>query len=246
MLVGYPVKNLSVDAFGSLKPVWTVNLEFWLYVFFGFLMLSGNLGKGWVRMLAILIFLASVPPILAGVTNGRGLGLTFVWLAGAIYYRLGVMERFPVRGVYFNAFGLACCLYLLFAKRIMATEHGYDLRYSLTIAGACIFGIECYRALRLGDRGALAIRRFSDFLASYSYSLYLIHYTLLAPILIWLKTQPSHASKYLALVFVILLCNAVAYLFYLAFERQYHAVRIWIKSHGFIGRNLAQSTGSRR
>jgi peptidoglycan/LPS O-acetylase OafA/YrhL len=64
-----------------------------------------------------------------------------------------------------------------------------------------------------------------NFLASYSYSLYLIHNTALILVLEHIRTQ----SAWTRVAIAVIAAHSCAYLLYLAFERHYRIVGRWLR-----------------
>lgn len=219
---------ITVDRFGTLRPIWSVILECWLYVFFGYLFLSRTVRSRIAIVGCAILFVFSILPALAGFTNGKGSGLSYVWLLGAVYYRLVLRTDLLTGRLPTILFGLAVALAILAYGRPMmsVSEQGYDLRYSLAICFAIALSIEAYRLAKVPERIRSSTRIFAQFIASYSFSLYLVHYTILAPIPVWLDSAPrSLTEKLAALVIVLVVSNLLAYVFFLAFESRYRAVR---------------------
>jgi len=72
------------------------------------------------------------------------------------------------------------------------------------------------------------VRRGLDFLANYSYSLYLIHFTVLMLFAVYLPSPATHdPAKFLVVVVV---ANLASMIFWVAFERHYHAIARAAKS----------------
>jgi peptidoglycan/LPS O-acetylase OafA/YrhL len=69
------------------------------------------------------------------------------------------------------------------------------------------------------------LRRVAEFLASYSYSLYLIHNTVLIVALEWLDFE----QLWLEIAVGVILAHATAFGLYMAFERHYRTVARWLR-----------------
>jgi peptidoglycan/LPS O-acetylase OafA/YrhL len=79
MLQDYPgflfLPDFSISSFGSARPFWTLAIEWWIYLSFGYLILV-FLKKDKLSLLNILILLFfSVVPVF-NLIIGRGNGLT--------------------------------------------------------------------------------------------------------------------------------------------------------------------------
>ena len=70
-----------------------------------------------------------------------------------------------------------------------------------------------------------SVKKAAAFLSSYSYSLYLIHYTLITFLKPWIQLNNIEE---ITLVFAI--CNIISFGFYLMFERNYKKIRTFIMS----------------
>jgi peptidoglycan/LPS O-acetylase OafA/YrhL len=69
------------------------------------------------------------------------------------------------------------------------------------------------------------LARTSEFLASYSYSLYLIHNTVLIVAVEWLDL----GALWLNITCAVVLSHLTAFALYLAFERHYRRVARWLR-----------------
>jgi peptidoglycan/LPS O-acetylase OafA/YrhL len=69
------------------------------------------------------------------------------------------------------------------------------------------------------------LARVSEFLASYSYSLYLIHNTVLIVAVEWLDL----GSLWLNIACGVVLSHVTAFALYIAFERHYRSVARWLR-----------------
>jgi peptidoglycan/LPS O-acetylase OafA/YrhL len=215
-----------IEAFGSGRPFWTVALEWWIYLFFGYLAffvartkrLSG-------RSLAILAVVSIVP--LYNAMGGVGQCLSFVWMIGATaaclqdrLIRRGGPDALIGRRRW--ARGVAVLLVLsivLMVGRLQATDARiYDLQFAI-FAGGTLFGgffLLGLAPIRVPRLVSQAIDRIAD----YSYSLYLIHYT----VLIWFAVHNPSADHYDIATYweVFAISNGAAWVFWFLFERHYH------------------------
>ncbi len=218
-----------VRPFGSGRPFWTVAIEWWIYLFFGYLAFFTLRGRPpTVRSLLVLGVLGVVP--IYNAMGGVGDCLSFVWALGAgvawLWHRLchwteargAVMRSGRLTGL--CAVGILVSVVML-AGRLFATDFRiYDLQFAI-FAGGILFGLLFllgFAPFALPGR----IRRAIDFLADYSYSLYLIHFT----ILIFCALRYPGEAAYDPAKFggVLLGANLCALIFWFLFERHYHAL----------------------
>lgn len=240
MLQDYPVfqvlRRLGIEeqswfirSFGSGRPFWTVAIEWWIYLFFGYLAFFTLRGRSLTtKSLLILGVLGAVP--IYNAIGGVGDCLSFVWALGAcvawLWHRLchwtaargGVMRN--SRLALLCAFGILFSAILL-GGRLLATDFRiYDLQFA-TFAAGILFGtlfLLGFAPFTLPSR----FRRAIDFVADYSYSLYLIHFT----VLIFLAVRYPSGGDYDPAMFlgVLVGANLCAVLFWFVFERHYHAL----------------------
>ena len=215
-----------IEAFGSGRPFWTVAIEWWIYLFFGYLAFFVARRKRLTgRDLLVLAAVGVVP--LYNAMGGVGQCLSFVWAIGAVaawfqdrLMRRGGPQALPGRRRW--AWGLAGLVLLsavMLAGRMLATDARiYDLQFALFAAGV-LFGI-----FFLLGAAPIALPRIVsrsiDRIADYSYSLYLIHYT----VLIWFAVHRPSADRYDVATFIEIfaIANGVAWVFWFLFERHYH------------------------
>ncbi len=166
--------------------------------------------------------------------GGVGQCLSFVWMIGAAaawaqdrLMRRGGPETLPRRHRW--AWGLAGSVALsaiLMAGRLLATDGRiYDLQFALFAAGV-LFGLFFLLGMAPVTVPRL-VSRAIDRVADYSYSLYLIHYT----VLIWFVVHRPAAGHYDVATFVeiFLIANGAAWIFWFLFERHYHRLSILAK-----------------
>lgn len=215
MLQGYPfIKKLGIETFGSGRPFWTVSVEWWLYIFFGFIYYFYN--KRNIKYIYLPLFLISVPLVFMYI-NYRGDGLSIVWLLGFVLAVIYNNINFILSKTVFLLLILAGIVGI--ALRTIYIRNMYD------IGIAIFFLIIIFSILYIPNRiksiiNKPRISRFCKFLASYSYSLYLIHYTLIELYLSFFRDK-----KLIHFFIIYILCNIISYTFYLFFEKNNH----WLK-----------------
>jgi len=236
--MGFKNSPIMIDTFGSGSPFWTISIEWWIYMLFGFTAIVLIRDKKKLNPVNLcLLGLFSIVPFyyaIGGVNNC----LTLLWIAGmlfAIFFidlpNLISKRRFLIT-VNNARWGLAfvfCFSILLMIGRLMAIYFDvgkfafYELQFGLYLALA-IFS--CLLYFGFCQKAPIWIENTFAFLADYSYSLYLIH----APILVYLYIRfPNNDSNSLLFWFAILACNIFAILFWFLFERHYRFIASRIK-----------------
>jgi peptidoglycan/LPS O-acetylase OafA/YrhL len=224
--LGMPDQPWMVAPFGSARPFWTISIEWWLYMTFGGIMFFVVRRGGEIGALGLLaLALVAIEPFYHFV-GGYDNCLTILWIIGSgmafLFHRFPALRaRWPrladgrVRGL---AAGVALAGVVCMAARVFANGgHANELQFGLFLA-LFLFGV--LFALS-GMRAEGAVPTLFGFLAAYSYSLYLIHHTLLD--LVWVR-RPDLAGDKLAFWAMILVCNLASILFWWAFERHHRAL----------------------
>jgi peptidoglycan/LPS O-acetylase OafA/YrhL len=193
MLQDYPIfqvlRRIGVDdqwwffgPFGSGRPFWTVAIEWWIYLLFGWIVFFGR--SKWPTTLVVWSALALMVVPGYHFVGGYAQCLTMLWLLGmaAAYFwhtQPSRAARYPLLATHGGqigfgifAFGLFCMAGRLFANNGLI----YELQFALFFA-VSLFGIFLMlgRSLRTIPK---LIRVPVGFLAEFSYSLYLTHFSL--------------------------------------------------------------------
>jgi peptidoglycan/LPS O-acetylase OafA/YrhL len=227
--LGVPEQSWFIRPFGSGRPFWTVAIEWWIYLFFGYIAFFTLRGQRiTVGGLLVLAVLGVVPAYNA--MGGVGDCLSFVWVTGALFALLQnwlarrASERDRSLGKHGFAMlcvlGIAVCAVLL-AGRVVATSFRvYDLQFAMFVSGI-LFGL-FFLAGAIDVTLPSALRRAINFLADYSYSLYLIHFTVLTLFALY----ESSATQYDPATFltVLVVANLGGIGFWFAFERHHSMV----------------------
>ena len=230
LLQNYPVfqemhriagASFYIRPYNTAEPFWTIPIEFWIYVVFGLaffgLMLRERLGLLWPACLALV----AVPVVVWNAAAGGGNGLSLVWLAGAMggYVWTTAWHRSQRKlqiGVVVLLMALACLV-----GRGWKTEWDFqDLGMAVCETLAILGGLSVLDGLRALPR---VLRSACAFVASYSYSLYLIHNTVLIVVRRLLPDLPT------AMAIALVAAHVVAFGLYLLFERHYRQVGALLK-----------------
>lgn len=235
LLIDYPLFQLldilhfdvwyRIRPYNTAEPFWTVAIEFWIYIAASLLTFCAIRRERIRPMYVVLLALISVPVVIWNAADGAGKSLSLIWLVGGmagflvVYMGLdSVAARSKLLAWLVAGTGVAAL-----GARIF--KHGFD-PYDLQTAFLMIvifFGI----FLRLNQArtvwkipGAL-----SKFGASYSYSLYLVHNTVLVIVF-----ENTHGlPKPLAIGIGVVLAHAVALLVYHLFEKHHRAVGTYLR-----------------
>lgn len=226
------LQNFYVPPLGSNQPLWTISGEFWFYA--AFLLALGVLAiaRTWSARAAALLLLAAV---------FTGLGMTFVVLLGL--WLTGTAVAFMPRPRWLSP-ALTLPLFLLTLLVARGAQGFFDAsavyrdakNYAVAIAFAMVL-------LSLRGRRYPWLERIAQpnaFMASFSYSLYLLHFPLMLFVLAALYATgafpglergflPTEARGIALYVVTIVIVYVASWLFSLGTERKTDAVRRAIK-----------------
>jgi peptidoglycan/LPS O-acetylase OafA/YrhL len=236
-------RDWFVSSFGSARQFWTICIEWWIYMTFGaalFLVLRPG-ARRWFALPMLALF--AVEPFyyfVGGVDNC----LTLLWLLGMMASLLAL--RLPgglaarrldgsalwLRRAAFAAaaFGVLCMIARVFAHDYPGVN---ELQFGL-FASLFVFGLlfACGTTRQAPPRVAA---RVIGFLAGYSYSLYLTHFTIMELLAIW---YPDRQHDQLFFWGSIVLTNLFAIAFYALFERHHKRIARWLKMAAYAERPL--------
>ncbi|MFO7304219.1 MAG: acyltransferase [Gammaproteobacteria bacterium] len=213
-----------IRPYNSAEPFWTVAIEMWIYVAAGLFFFCAVRRERIARLWLILLTLVSFPVVVWNAAAGGGKSLTLIWLVGAL---IGfVFFHWRAHG-YANS-RLIAAVMVLFGMGALVGRIGkvgfspYDLQTAALIA-IVLFGVLAH----LVTRASISPRwqRVLERLAAYSYSLYLLHNTILIAVLESLPVKDLRIRAAIAVV----LAHACSYLLYWSFERHYRALAAWLR-----------------
>lgn len=231
MLQDYPVFQVAdvlhhdlpwrIRPYNTAEPFWTVAIEFWIYLAVGLFYFCVR-GRDQLRPVALFLVAAlALPVVIWNGAHGAGQSLSMIWLVGAlggaIFARVLGHDR-PGRAWTTSLVILCCSSLTLAAHLIHSGFNPYELQ-TATLMGLVIFSM-VYLLNTVRTKKGFLMRGVTS-MASYSYSLYLVHNTVL--ILVAHYAPPS-LSPMVAMIVAYVLANLAAILLYLAFERHYRAV----------------------
>lgn len=206
MLQDFPlfkqISGFGFTSFGSARPLWTLAVEWWLYMFAGWVFLGVRFRKTW------LILLSCVP--IAFATFGRGNALSLVWILGGllVFIPENKLERRTALA------GSIVCL-VLFGIRVAYTQSFYDFQACVFLAAFFAIILDEVRRSSffsiLSDRSVGLVR----ILAGSSYALYILHYTIIEVV----RSRGWDHPQTILISF--LASNALAIVVYLLFDKNH-------------------------
>lgn len=233
MLQDFPKLNVS-SSFGSARPFWTLAVEWWIYLFYGYLVLVfSKLHSISLKKSIILGLLAIVP--LYNFIGGRGNGLTLFWIFGALAFWIwnqGFLDSFSSwqKGCFLIAAIIAATL------RIGTTMIEYEAIFAFALTISILLAVDLIANVPISPR----ITAWVKFNASFSYSLYLIHHSVYD--LLVSHYQDAY-NPYLLFIVGFLLSNLVAIALGRIFEVKLTA-KVKKALYAFLNSRASKPTGT--
>lgn len=187
--------NIKITSFGSARPFWTLAIEWWIYLWFGFLMIKILKKKPSIFSMVCFIFFSIVP--VYNLFFWRGHGLTLFWLFG-LFIGLAYDKYKTIQLSKFLKLGLIVLLLSVAGLRIGMTLEAYDPVFALLLSISLLIGMELCSSMLLNKQTSIAVK----LIANYSYTLYLIHFSIYEFVLVHLKDKLSFSSLFLVGFFI--------------------------------------------
>ncbi len=234
------IGEMKLSTVGSARPLWTVASEWWLYVLFGMALFYRKNPK-YFPLLLVIFVISSVGPLFNSVA-GTGQGLSLVWLLMSIlayFYYQGGKKLEENIAVFLETGGqeklvvslsLGCVL-ILMVTRVFWTSYVetgfvfdrpvfYDFNLYLLLMAFLSALFIILSAVDLQERNRAMV-----FLADFSYSLYLIHYTWIFFIL---SVGWTTGNGFYDLILCYVSSNLIAIVFWWLFERNHRRVKLTV------------------
>ena len=224
------LQTIHVPTFGTNSPLWSLANEFWYYAIFIFGLIAWGGGKfRWARTIfsgALVVALIVWLPVEIAAYFA-------IWMFGALVAWAVQRGRIGARSFLPGLIITMIFLGTLLVARLGILPGSWPMAADFLVGSgsALMISVLIFHA-RFPDILARACR----FIASYSFTLYLIHFPLVMAISAWgfdggqMAFTPISAVLFLA-IFAGL--NAVAYVFFLPFENQTRRAQDWSQAFVF-------------
>jgi peptidoglycan/LPS O-acetylase OafA/YrhL len=201
----------DMQSFGSARPFWTLAIEWWFYLAFGWLVLM----KATTPAKIVLKIFILIPLLIVPVFNiyGRGNGLSLIWIAGSV--ASGFLVPYLTKHIRFkNSYAVFAALVATFMT----------ISFALWMSAAFFFWI-CY--LQMKDlKVPRWLKNISFHIASFSFTLYLIHYTVIDFLI---HVFRETLSPEMILLVSLVTSNLLSYLISLGTENRHKEFSAWLK-----------------
>ncbi|MCR5576060.1 MAG: acyltransferase [Oscillospiraceae bacterium] len=171
LLIQWTVLNrlpgISVLAFGSAKPLWTLSVEWYFYLIHALLLLSIR-NRRQLRLPELVVLALSLLLPIEYLVGGRGGGLGFVFALGVFgYYFFERLDRRMAR-LLLPACAVLTLVYV-FLKVTAYSIYVFLLLWIALCSGLCL----------LDGQTRQGRRRFTAYLSGSSFMLYMLHFSIL-------------------------------------------------------------------
>ena len=223
MLQHIPLPQLDIGfGFGSGRSLWSLGIEWWLYLSFGWTVIgySQFKNKKWLYLTLLGIFWTI--PVIYLVFAPVLRNLVITWYSGVLITILMARNyRTPRKTV---LVGLFVTLSLCAAYLFITTQNPYDLVADLLAAAAVL----CILTILRDDRAIMSTKVHSaiEFMADYSYTLYLIH----MPIIIFVHALLAGAPEFTIVASAFLVSNALCAFIAYYTEMRHRDLARWLKA----------------
>ncbi|MDP3559139.1 MAG: acyltransferase [Legionellaceae bacterium] len=237
-IIGYPIWDLikeivdsQITSFGSARPLWTLGVEWWLYMAFGWfilkiLPLNGFVGRS-LSYTSLFIKL-SVFSLLLIVPFynlvGRGDGLTVTWLLGSMVFFSMYYRYTPLKMSFLGfAVGNCMCFYLLVLLHTNLHTF-YDPRISIVMVFWFAINLVFSNQINLdiSEQVKKKSRLLFKVMGGYSYALYLVHYSIIQ---FFVNVYGQENHKYIVSSAAFLISNIVALMMYILFDKHHRKIQ---------------------
>ncbi len=232
----------TVAPFGFNGVLWTLMVEWWIYMFFGWLILGGIgfFGKRQMTVCFKVLF-AVLAAVLSVILVGLGWDYSafiIVWFIGVLVMcgisNSAVMSKLsghvvaPLLGVFFAA-ALAGTIYEGYYI-FTVTHESFSLVLGLLVSACVFLGVLLFSGRNIRWLSSVILHRgvvrYSATMAGFSYTLFLIHY----PLILFLNGLNYTADRLWLIVPILLLINEVAFLLAAVTEKKHKQIAAKIKA----------------
>lgn len=235
------LQTVVAPVFGTNGPLWSLSNEFWYYVLFPLLALAfGRVGPagGGISRVMLRAALGAMALLLLVLLPSSITEAFPVWLLGlAVYFAAGNLSTFARRAAL--TIGLPGFAVMLGLSKLGYLRSIFGVSPDMMVGTAfCVLCIALAGATSLHDPRSSFVR-ISNRLSSFSYSLYLVHFPVVA--LIGATIYGSHRVEPSALAMLqfigwMAVLVLVGIIFWWLFERNTDALRRWMTRRSLLSR----------
>lgn len=204
---------LRMPFMGSNLPLWTLSIEWWIYMFFGWILLRKK-RVTWSYWLVFALF-AVVPLFQLFIGTRMGPGLTLFWILGLV---IAVLLRSKKEAVIKASNSK---LLTLISVVLAMSSYGMGFWRIAIFATAIVI----FQVLMRNSKGSVnrKLDRTIKISANYSFTLYLVHF----PIVRLISGMETEFSVEFLLIINLLVCNVAALVIAYLFENRHKVFKAY-------------------
>jgi peptidoglycan/LPS O-acetylase OafA/YrhL len=217
---------IGVTAFGTLRPLWVLPLFWWIYITFGWILLGKKtVQKTYFYYIILGFFIFILIIICLGFHNIVKLGYIIIWLIGVAFsYILGRLDNYfrkkqknsslkrsnsvnqIKRKIQWSSLCASIIFFILAVIRYMSYGNQFGLIYYilLSISFCAFFVFSQYSSFQYPQK----LKKTINFMASYSFTLYLLNYTFFN----FYRMFRQEINSYVLLIIVYIITNLISIL----------------------------------
>lgn len=205
MLQDYPLKHfidmpvIDATSFGSARILWTISIEWWIYMFFGVMFFCMHKNEK-ASIPKVALFIPSYIVVAWYLYDSRGGNLSIFWACGMICFIFYEKYRNNVTGLFANILVLLSSLSTCISIQYTIVN-AYNLLFAISLAISIVSFINATNYFAISK-----IEKVVEFTAAYSFTLYLVHYSIMD----FMARNLSFKNGYAAFICAFLISNAVA------------------------------------
>lgn len=213
MLSKLQLSDFTLTSFASGRPLWTLAIEWWLYMSFG--LITFHYTKKFNKKYFFLLVLFLIVPLFNSFT-GRGNSLTLFWIGGIIITIMIFKNNIKVSKSFSISFMLI--LSLLILMRLYIKKDAYDMVYVTLVTFFLFFYLSFSSYIQYNSN---KVKRIVHVFASYAFTLYLIHYSILD----FIQSFADEKNSFNLFIISIISSNILAFILAYYTEMRYKEVR---------------------
>lgn len=205
MLQDYPLyeflglKGLHETSFGSARVLWTISIEWWIYMFFGVLFFC-LVKEERASLTKLFLFAISFVVVAWYTYDSRGEHLSLFWCFGMGWMLTYKKYKESVTGLFANLIvllsSMATCIAIQYS-----TINGYNLYFAMSLSLVIVSLINASNYINI-ER----LKSVIEIIAGYSFTLYLVHYSIMD----FMLRHVLFKNGYTAFICAVLISNGVA------------------------------------
>lgn len=244
---------ISFTSFGTSRPFWTLAMFWWIYMFFGWLVLGNRNTKSKILYIVILICLSYLLSlIITGPRSPKKITIFITWGAGALIALLlnigqRVSDETPLEGninrkvipkiqsffrTLYNSPKICFVFFVIFLilalNRVFYTKIAYDIQFEVLLSFALFFFLIVMNKTTF--KTLSRVKKPIKILASYSFTIYLLHYSIFEI----LGSFVPEINPYILFIVALALSNVFSYIVAYYTEMRYKDFNKFLKSKYYL------------